>query len=496
MAKALGVVLLVLSLLATACLGQTSSDSKSKVVTIITPINGEVIAGKEYIFKVGFQSDSKHPISKIQVFLDGDYISELAFTTPQVRGTCLFKWDTLRTPDGRHRLDIQAVSNRTVLGSDSCEVVVANNTSQLSIPRVALISPRNGDVVSGIVPIEVKVSNGTGEVMVSIVIDQSVRLLKNRPPYTYQWDTTKESNGPHSVEVTAIDSANNKVSLQPIRVIVRNPQAPVSQENEGDSKELVERATVPSLSDVIPSGRIKSTSRIESQRASSSVSGESVEIAARVTQVAQTPGQSNSAQPQTSKSLVEQTVSKVSQPANTTSSTNTAVADSQKMVNDLPAPRTNMVSKLTKSSAASTSYQEASNGQKVASVEYIVKPGDSVLKLAKRFNVLPSAIVELNMIKDPSLIRVGDVLHIPLPPKLVWIKPVFNREGGVVLWDQAKREVYAVRPGQEVRFKIGESVATVNDSQVAMDYPATIKSGRTMVSENFIKHTLGLDVGE
>lgn len=46
-------------------------------------------------------------------------------------------------------------------------------------------------------------------------------------------------------------------------------------------------------------------------------------------------------------------------------------------------------------------------------IEYVVKPGDSLWKIAKTYNTTVDEIVKVNGIKNPSLIRVGQVLKIP-----------------------------------------------------------------------------------
>lgn len=44
---------------------------------------------------------------------------------------------------------------------------------------------------------------------------------------------------------------------------------------------------------------------------------------------------------------------------------------------------------------------------------YIVKSGDTLSGIAKRFNVTVAELVSANGIKNPNLIRVGQVLMIP-----------------------------------------------------------------------------------
>lgn len=47
-------------------------------------------------------------------------------------------------------------------------------------------------------------------------------------------------------------------------------------------------------------------------------------------------------------------------------------------------------------------------------LEHVVKPGETLMKIGERYGVSHEAIAEYNHLKDPSLIRVGAVLNVPL----------------------------------------------------------------------------------
>jgi hypothetical protein len=86
---------------------------------------------------------------------------------------------------------------------------------------LTIIVPRNGAQVAGTVPIEARV-NRRDSVYVSFFVDGQIRGLRNYPPYVYNWDTTRESNGWHTVEVWSYDG-NQTLRTPPMRVFVNNP---------------------------------------------------------------------------------------------------------------------------------------------------------------------------------------------------------------------------------------------------------------------------------
>lgn len=86
---------------------------------------------------------------------------------------------------------------------------------------LTIIVPRNGTQVAGNVPIEARV-NRRDSVYVSFFVDGQIRGLRNYPPYVYNWDTTRESNGWHTIEVWSYEG-NQTLRTPPMRVFVNNP---------------------------------------------------------------------------------------------------------------------------------------------------------------------------------------------------------------------------------------------------------------------------------
>ncbi|MCS6918634.1 MAG: stalk domain-containing protein [Fimbriimonadales bacterium] len=86
---------------------------------------------------------------------------------------------------------------------------------------LSIVVPRHGNTVSGDVPIEARL-NRQGAAYVSFFVDGQIRGLRNYPPYVYNWDTTRETNGWHTIEVWSYDG-NQTLKTPPMRVYVNNP---------------------------------------------------------------------------------------------------------------------------------------------------------------------------------------------------------------------------------------------------------------------------------
>lgn len=69
--------------------------------------------------------------------------------------------------------------------------------------------------------------------------------------------------------------------------------------------------------------------------------------------------------------------------------------------------------------APAAAENEAANGEElptaVATISHTVQPGDSLIKLARRYGVTVEAILAANSISNPNHIEVGTTLLIPQP---------------------------------------------------------------------------------
>lgn len=497
-------ILLVLCVCGLVGVAPAAAEPAEPEVAIVTPPTGATISGNRVEIAVSFSSSEAKPVSKVQVFLDGKYVTERAFEAALPQGVCSFKWDTVRTPDGLHKLDIQILSNDNYLGMASCTVTVMNRAPDLEPPRVAIMSPREGEVVSDITPITIETSdNAGGEPFVSIYVDRSLRSVKNRGPYAYEWDTSSDENGPHTIEATAVDAAGNKADAKPVRVIIRNPvqQEPVTIRPLAEIS-AVRNATQPSedipaspgfpTSTATPTetGAQSGTESTEFARAvpeQGAAAAESFEVGqTAVAGANQSPSRDQGPPgvrvPASAHDAVPDASAAAAEPPKTDSARTVAKAESKPT--PIPTPASTEVEKTADSSACAHSADGA----------YVVRPGDCIDRLARKFGVSASAIVALNSIQNPNLIKIGEKLLIPAAVTMIPIRPAFEEAGGTLTWYAEERRVHAVSPQNDVTLRIGSADALVNSEHVTMAGATTIESGRTLVPESFVTQTLCMDV--
>jgi len=74
------------------------------------------------------------------------------------------------------------------------------------------------------------------------------------------------------------------------------------------------------------------------------------------------------------------------------------------------------------------------------------------------------------------------------------LRGVFEDLGAYVKWNTATQTIDATKGDTQVRLQIGNSMASVNGRNVALDVPPSIIGGSTMVPLRFVSEALGADV--
>lgn len=77
---------------------------------------------------------------------------------------------------------------------------------------------------------------------------------------------------------------------------------------------------------------------------------------------------------------------------------------------------------------------------------------------------------------------------------LVPLRGIFESLGATVKWDGNTQTITATKGSTSVTIKVGAAKATINGKSVALEAPATIVKGRTLVPARFVSEALGANV--
>lgn len=112
----------------------------------------------------------------------------------------VFKWDSRKVVNGFHKLELVAGARDGRVTSRQINVLVANGTDAQT--QIVSQSLGEGQTVSGIVPWRVSVRGPAWGIQ--FIVDGEVRLTRASVPFQYDWDTTSETPGAHTLTARLI----------------------------------------------------------------------------------------------------------------------------------------------------------------------------------------------------------------------------------------------------------------------------------------------------
>lgn len=95
-------------------------------------------------------------------------------------------------------------------------------------PTLSIISPSNGDTISGGISVEVIASDNVAVTSLELRIDGILQPAPMSSPNSFSWDSTSVSDGDHTLSVTAFDAAGNNTT-QSLNITVNNNIPPSNQ---------------------------------------------------------------------------------------------------------------------------------------------------------------------------------------------------------------------------------------------------------------------------
>src|ERR1019366_5962567 len=176
-----------------------SPSSQPPTISITQPANGATVSGTASV--QGTAGDATG-LATVTVSLDGG-ASGVA--------TGLQNWnyavDTTKLSNGAHTVTAAATNQAGLTATATIILTVSNGTSSLP-PTISITQPANGATVSGTASVQGTAGDATGLVTVPGSLDGGASgVATGLQNWNYAVDTTKLSNGAHTVTATATNQA-------------------------------------------------------------------------------------------------------------------------------------------------------------------------------------------------------------------------------------------------------------------------------------------------
>jgi hypothetical protein len=402
----------------------------------------------------------------VELRINGESIGTRSVTAAKSAGETNFEIDLNALKDGDNEVEVR-LFDRTgkLVGSDKTNI----STNQANKGPVFLKTPKVGESVQGTVDISLGFGRDLKNVYVSFFVDNDFKKMSNYPPYTFNWDTTMETNGWHEVEAWVIDDSSTTFKTRKTRVFVNNPGGRTDRPGVLDLAPKVN----PSLKSgpVIAEAKTKTLSGKTTGRAVGALNGGAAPaLVATVNSTKVNPkamGAMSGIKP-AAKAEVIATGAKNMTPGVV------------KVDVAAKAPKATMVALNSKPATVAT-VTSAATGSAAPLIK--LTKGTKLPNLGTFAVVLNSQFVEFDV--NP---RVDD--GVPMTP----FRHLLEKAGGTVKWENLSKTVDANAEGNQIMIQIGDANALVNNLSVTLERPAYLERGRTIVPLSFLRDVLKVDI--
>lgn len=389
--------------------------------------------------------------SLVELRINGESFATKTVSASASKGETSFTLTVSDLKDGENEVEIRLYDKTgKVVGTQKQTML----TDQANKGPVYISGPKQGATVQGTTEIKLGFGQELKNIWVSFFVDGDHRGITNTAPYTFAWDTQRESNGWHTVEAWAVDPDSNTFKSKQVRVFVNNPGGRTGRHTLGTSEPAVTKKDPKPEVVANKNEAPKDPVKVEKPVATKVITSKPVEPVTTK---------------RTAAAKVEETKS---------SSSKVTLGESVAMANQDMVPTGTRVatSKATVSKVPNFAYEAA--GKPVSIAKGVRLNG------VTSFNVLLNgSYVEFDV--QP---RVDD--GIPMTP----FRHLLEKSGGKVEWLSSDKAVNAFTDGKKIWFKVGDSTAKINDMSFSLELAPYIDRGRTIVPLSFMKDALDVNI--
>jgi hypothetical protein len=410
--------------------------------------------------------------SLVELLVNGQSVATRTVTASASKGETTFTLTISDLKDGENELEIRLLDKTGKIISTQKQTMLNDAANK---GPVYINSVKQGATVQGGVEIKVGFGKELKNAFVSFFVDGDYKSVTNVAPFSYYWDSAKESNGWHTVEAWVVDESTNTYKSKPVRVFVNNPGGRTNRAGLGTGEAVVS----------------KGTSKPEVQDTDSSTKKTDVSKPSPVTTVigATTPSVKPADTTPTEKPAEKPAVKVVDVKVN-----DTKPALSHKPVAAKVESRKDDMQVATLGNPVPMGSQDMTpTGMRLASNKNILSnvPDRALESARKAFNVehgtrftgVTSFSVMLNnrFVEFDVAPRVDD--GVPMTP----FRHLIEKNGGKVDWTNAAKIVDAMSNGDKISFKIGDKNAKINDRLFDLEMAPYLDRGRAIVPLSFFR---------
>jgi len=422
----------------------------------------------------------------------------------QANGETNFSVDPELLSEGKNDLEVLLFDVDGKLVGTQRAVVTAERDVQGSV-YVEL--PTAGSTVRGTVEMKLGINRDFREMYVSFFVDEEWKALRNFPPYSFFWDTTRLPNGWHEIQAWVVDEANTTHKTRKVRVFVNNPggrtdRVPTAVPGPGKPADVApsvnprqtpvsgDRGLRPLTPNSTPSLPV-SPSTVTPRRPSNLVptvnpSAPVIADASAGLRTIQSDGQPVTTRPAPAvKTPVTRQVTSsavrppLAAPAGLKSNP-TATPTASGLRTLTPTGQRTVLAQATRPAVPTIS---SLRGTQQAAQTVLITRGARIPNVGNLTVLIAGRIVDFDVTP-----RISD--GIPLAP----IRHILEQSGGQVGWNNLSKTVTAKANGSQLSLQMGKATATVGGRTVRLEKPAFLELGRAIIPMSFLSEGMNLNV--
>jgi subtilisin family serine protease len=185
-----------------------AADVQPPSVAITSPTGGTVSG----IVPINVTASDNVGVTRVDLLVSGTLLAS------DTSAPYAFSWDSTALSGSSASLVARAYDAAGNAASSTAVVVsVGGGTSpppppDTTPPTVAITSPGNSSVVTGVVTVNVKAGDNVAVASLSVYVDGKVVATGNSASISYKWNTKKAASGTHTISATAKDTSGNQSS--------------------------------------------------------------------------------------------------------------------------------------------------------------------------------------------------------------------------------------------------------------------------------------------
>lgn len=434
-------------------------------------------------------------VSIVELKINGVSFNARSVSDRANSGETQFTLDTAALIDGDNVIEVCLYdATGKLVGTQRTKIAADRRTDS----PVFLEGIKSGSTVTGPVEIKVGLRREFKNMYVSFFVNDEFKTLKNFPPYSYLWDSTRVENGWYDLEAWIVDENNSTFRTPKTRVYVNNPGGRTERRTPDQNKietpvdttgmEATPKTAKPAVLTVMLDPIWAKVSQMAGTRSAGIAPG----IATGPKSLTPTGARMAPTQAAAPKAAAKPTPTVAPKPSDVLPKVTpapkvepNAAPVKPEPVRPTPAPKPEPVKPAVAPKLA------PSPAPVVAKATPKPEPALVSIGVGTRLPEIGTFTILLNSRPvqfDHVLPRV--MSGVPLTP----FRHLFEQSGGTVVWEGTGKIVQAKGGGKNIVFKIGDKTATINQSSYTLELAPFIDRGRSVVPLSFVKDSLDVNV--